>query len=514
MRSFLLFVFGCCLVLQSVEAQEKPVRPLKNVILMIPDGTSAPVVTLSRWVKMGRKSVNGPGLNIDPWFCGFVKSYNSDSPIGDSAPTGSAYATGQLSQTGFVATYPPASPGFDLISIDPKRSWHPMLTVLEAAKMQGKRTGLIVTCQFPHATPADFSAHTPNRGDYDGIARQMVHNRLNVVFGGGTQYLSPLKRKDKLDLTQELKARNYRYFTNANMLKQITAADTLAWGCFAPIDLPYVIDQKTDTIPSLAEMTSKALEILSSGKNGFFLMVEGSKVDWAAHDNHAEKMVSEFLAFDDAVKVAIDFAKKDGNTAVVICPDHGNSGISIGNKKSDHGYDRMNLDSLINLKKPQYIGFTTGGHTGEDVFLAVYHPDNNRPTGVVQNTAINRYLQDLLGIPSLDALSEKQFVIDTVALAGLRWEYFDEVKMVPGKTKTDTITDRSIRIYPDKKSKQKMLVLQPDTDYITVFEKGKETGRKPLSGLVVYIDNKDLKKAFKHIFMPGDIKEIVKIFQQ
>jgi len=507
MKSFLLVVFACCLVFQAAEAQEKPVRPLKNVILMIPDGTSAPVVTLSRWVKMGRKSVKGPGLNIDPWFCGFVKSYNSDSPIGDSAPTGSAYATGHLSQTGFVATYPPANPGFDLIAIDPKRSWHPMLTVLEAAKMQGKRTGLVVTCQFPHATPADFSAHTPNRSDYDGIARQMVHNRLNVVFGGGAQYLSPIKRKDKLDLTQELKARNYRYFTHANVLKQLTAADTLAWGCFAPNDLPYVADLKTDTIPSIAEMTAKAIEILSSGKNGFFLMVEGSKVDWAAHDNNAAKMVSEFLAFDDAVKVALDFAKKDGNTAVIICPDHGNSGISLGNKNSDHGYDAMNLDSLINLKNPRYIGFTTGGHTGEDVFLAVYHPDNERPTGVVQNTDINGYMQDLLGISSLDALSAGQFVIDTLALAGLKWEYFDEQKIVPGQAKNDTLHERLIRIYPDKKSKQRMAVLRPGTDYITFYQKGKETGRKPLNGLIVNIDSKSTASPFRHFFIPANIRK-------
>lgn len=508
MKSFLLFLCACCLVFQTVEAQEKPVRPLKNVILMIPDGTSAPVVTLSRWVKLGRKSVNGPGLNIDPWFCGFVKSYNSDSPIGDSAPTGSAYATGHLSQTGFVATYPPAHPGFDLFTPDPTRAWHPMLTVLEAARMLGKRTGLVFTCQFPHATPADFSAHTPNRGDYDGIAQQMVHNHLNVVFGGGAQYLSPLKRKDKIDLVLELKARNYRYLTHAETLKRLTAADTLAWGCFAPNDLPYVSDQKTDTIPSLAEMTSKALEILSSGENGFFLMVEGSKVDWAAHDNNAAKMVSEFLAFDDAVKVAVDFAEKDGNTAVIMCPDHGNSGISLGNKNSNGMYDEMHLDSLINLKNPRYIGFTTGGHTGEDVFLAVYHPEGNRPAGTIQNTEINRYMQQLLGIPPLDALSARQFVIDTVALKGFRWEYHTETRLVPGKIGLDTLIETSIRVYPEKRS-GKMAVLQANTDYISWVQKGKEISRTPVSGLMVFMDNRSKSPAFRHFFLPENIGKLL-----
>lgn len=506
MKSFHFVVFACCLVFQAAEAQEKPVHPLKNVILMIPDGTSAPVVTLSRWVKMGRKSVNGPGLNIDPWFCGFVKSYNSDSPIGDSAPTGSAYATGHLSQTGFVATYPPPHPGYDLIPVDPKRAWHPMLTVLEAAKMQGKRTGLVVTCQFPHATPADFSAHTPNRGDYDGIAKQMVHNHLNVVFGGGAQYLSPLKRKDKLDLVGELKTRGYRYLTHADTLKRLTAADTLAWGCFAPNDLPYVTELKTDTIPSLAEMTAKALEILSSGPNGFFLMVEGSKVDWAAHDNHARNMVNEFLAFDDAVKVALDFARKDGNTAVIICPDHGNSGISLGNKNSDHLYDEMNLDSLIHLKNPRYIGFTTSGHTGEDVFLAVFHPQDQRPTGIVQNTDINRYMRQLLGIPSLDALSARQFVIDTLALKGFRWEYHTETRILPGKTGSDTLAETSIRVFPAKKSGQ-TAILRAGTDYISWMQKGKEIRRTPVSGLMVFMDNRSKSPAFRHFFLPEGIGE-------
>ncbi|NJK94777.1 MAG: alkaline phosphatase, partial [Bacteroidales bacterium] len=149
--------------------------------MLIPDGTSMDVISLSRWYKFGICDQDACWLNIDPYICGLVKTHSSDAPIGDSAPTGSTYATGYLSQSGFVATYPASSgKARDLVTVDPTRSYQPMYTILEAAKLSGKSTGLVVTCQFTHATPADFSAHTPDRDKYFDIAKQMVYNRLNV----------------------------------------------------------------------------------------------------------------------------------------------------------------------------------------------------------------------------------------------------------------------------------------------------------------------------------------------
>ena len=122
--------------------------------------------------------------------------------------------------------------------------------------------------------------------------------------------------------------------------------DSKVWALFGERALPYNIDRNPDVVPSLAEMTNKALEILSKKENGFFLMVEGSLVDWAAHANDAATIINEFIAFDDAVGEVLEFAKNDGNTAVVILADHGNSGFSIGTRNC-LGYEKLSIDQLF-----------------------------------------------------------------------------------------------------------------------------------------------------------------------
>lgn len=458
--------------------------PIKNIIFMIPDGTSIDVLALTRWYN------NGQLLAVDPYIRGLVKTHCSDTPIGDSAPTSSTYATGHLSRTGFVATYPDlVMDGYNIVSTDPKRQFSPMFTVLEAAKLQQKSTGLVFTCYFPHATPADFSGHSQHRDNYDLLSRQMVYNNIDVVFGGGSSFLKPDKRADKLDLTKVLDENKIILLKTPSQMQSFVGQRV--WGLFAPQSLKNDLDRNPTEEPSLAEMTQKAIGILSQNKNGFFMMVEGSKVDWSAHDNDPIGMVTEFLAFDKAVKVAIDFAKADGNTLVIVVPDHGNSGISIGNAKSNKNYDKITLkqlmDPLLKAKNtveaihsfidsnstpdqirgvfetrygisdltPQemasiqacfnekssekskskksayalqkltaeifnqrsFIGFTTNGHTGEDVFIAIYDPRNNAPTGLMLNNEVNSYMQHAWNL-NLDSLTDTYFVPHSVVFDG------------------------------------------------------------------------------------------------
>ena len=211
--------------------------------------------------------------------------------------------------------------------------------------------------------------------------------------------------------------------------------------------------------PTLAEMTNKAIKVLDKDEDGFFLMVEGSKIDWAAHANNTNGIVSEILAFDEAVKEAVEFAKEDGNTVVVVTTDHGNSGITIGSSYYNENigsYDKATFEettdnfknakiteerfnSLISGKSDEEIrqlalenynieltseelqivkgevgegrevgireviasrygiGYTTGGHTGEQVYLGVYAPEGvNLLEGVVDNTEVNKYMQNAL----------------------------------------------------------------------------------------------------------------------
>ncbi|MBN1197972.1 MAG: alkaline phosphatase [Bacteroidales bacterium] len=543
--SVLFFVFSV-----SLYPQEK----IKNLILMIPDGTSSSILSLARWYKFGVCAADNCRLAIDPHLCGLVSTYNSDSPIGDSAPTGSTYATGHLSNTGFVATYPVSSgAGRDLIRVDPLKAYHPMFTILEATQLQGKSTGLVVTCEFPHATPADFSAHTPNREDKEGIAIQMVHNHLDVLFGGGMQYLDPVRRADGRDLLNELRLRNYTLASTVEQFQSLTPADTPVYGIFAEKDLPYDLDRDPTKVPSLAEMTKKAIQILARNPNGFFLMVEGSKIDWAAHANDATGIITEYLAFDEAVKEAIDFANRDGYTAVVVAPDHGNSGISLGNRRTEGDYDELPLNDLtgplrackrtaegiarligetpsntgkiffdntgirlsseqiqalmdadtstnINLLPSEVarlisdntcVGFTTHGHTGEDVMLAVYHPGNYRPSGVLKNVDLNHYMTRILGIPDLDSLTKARFSIDSVALKGLDWQI--------------TEVDRGRRlVIRSEKEKNLRAEIEASTDYIIILKKEKPVKRIPIGSLAIFVE------PLQHFFIPKFLGDILK----
>ena len=321
----------------------------KNIIIMIPDGQSVTDTTLARWYK------GGEPLAVDEMACGLVRTYSSDAPIADSAPSGTAYATGFKSHTGFVGVLPDVNtmPGMKPLAETDKRK--PVASILEAAQLLGKSTGLIATSEIMHATPADFSSHDPSRKNYDNLSEQEVYQDIDVVLGSGEYYLKPEGRKDGENLVDELKNMGYDYITTPEEMKNSTSSKI--WGMFAPKDLSYEMDRDASKQPSLAEMTEKAISVLSKNEKGFFLMVEGSKVDWASHANDPIGVISDTLAYDDAVKAALDFAKKDGNTVVISVTDHGNGGMTIGNKATDNDYDKRTLDEFIEpLKKATRTG--------------------------------------------------------------------------------------------------------------------------------------------------------------
>ena len=542
--TFLILFFFLSFGLQSQEA-------VRNVIVMIPDGTSSSILSLARWYKFGACPADNCRLAIDPHICGMVRTHNSNSPIGDSAPTGSTFATGYLSNAGFVATYGVTTEkSTDLIWLDPEKAYRPLATILEAAKLQGKSTGLVMTSQFTHATPADFSAHTPNRNDQERIARQMVYNDINVVFGGGLDYLDPMKRKDGDDLFSVLRSRDYQLVTTLQDFEQLTPDDTLVYGLFAGGDLPYDLDRDPQNIPSLAEMTKKAIRILSRNPNGFFLMVEGSKIDWAAHNNDAAGIITEYLAFDDAINEAMSFANKDGYTAVVAVPDHGNSGISLGNHLSDAIYKNLDVNKLIDplkrckatavgiarkiknnpdnglaifqdntgidltasgqkelikaiqseneyalpntvaklISEQTYVGFTTHGHTGEDVMLAVFHPAGYRPEGVIKNSELNHYLRRIMAIESLEEITKNQFAPDKEVLSDFSWHI-------------DT-TNRyraSLVIELDPEGKR-IAEIFDGTDQVWIKQGGEVVDTMDLPLLALYV------KPIHQFFIPADLK--------
>jgi len=475
---------------------------IKNVIVLISDGTSVPVLTLSRWYQWGVLGGDAR-LAVDPYLSGMVKTHSSDSVIGDSAPTSSTYFNGYWSRSGFINTYPDQTQN-DIYPVDPSRAFQPLATVGEAMRIvQGKSVGVVVTCEFPHATPADTMSHSSRRSDYASISSVLAHNGIDVMFGGGTNYLSDAQK-------EHLNSIGTGYIANDLNAFRGYKGNRL-WALFGDVTQPYDLDRDPAAVPSLAEMTAKALDMLSRNRNGFFLMVEGSKVDWAAHYHDVISAVTEFLAFDAAVREAIEFAKKDGNTLVLVLADHGTGGITFGGPKTNSNYEKLPLEALIGpLRKikltpdglaqkintdkitpgkmaafvEQYTGindlsedetrsiisasnyfasaipqadrrkqpaldrvfrsiissrtviaFTTGGHTGEDVFLASYHPEGRIARGLLDGTEINKYLLAELGLTGeLDRLTDRIFSPHTVVFEGMKYEIVEN-----GTSKTFTL---------------------------------------------------------------------------
>lgn len=506
---------------EDVQAKNKKKEPT-NVIMMVMDGTSAGATTLSRWYK-------GGNLAMDELAAGGVKTYSAESAITDSAPAATALATGNKSNDKFVGVLPAVvnSPGLD--PVNPEDAYKPVANVLEGAKQEGKATGIISTSEIQHATPAGFSAHVTHRSNYGDIAEQQVYQGIDVVLGGGKESLSPgttkNARKDGEDLLNILEKKKYDIVEDRNEL--LASKSDKIWGSFAPSALAYEFDRETTkpNEPTLAEMTDKAINTLNKDKDGFFLFVEGSKVDWAAHNNDTIGIISDVLAFDDAVKKAVDFAKKDGNTMVIAVSDHGNSGITIGNVNTSSSYpnipvstyidplkkakmtvegalsqlkpDKSNLkevaalyglddltaeeletlntsknigsDMTKMLSKRANIGYTTGGHTGEDVFLYSYGP--SKPTGLVENTDIAKTMAKFMDF-DLNELTKQLYTNAKDAL---------EKK---GFTTRIDVTDPNNPVFAAVKGNQK--VEFPANKNIVIQTTKKSTEQKEVNGITVY----------------------------
>lgn len=486
MKSVKLTIFISLLAIAMIPVsctRQEKVKPTKNVILMVPDGVSTSVLSLVRWYNQQKSPQNVTAtLATDPYLCGMVRQSCSDSPIPASPAAMTSFMTGYKVQGSNMSVYPSKNEGQDLVNVNADSTWQPLATVMEAAKILGhKSTGLVVTVTATHATPGATTAHTVSRSEHHDIIRQMASNRVDVIFGGGVDYMDD-------DVKSILEDNGITYIEkDVPAFRAVEKAPV--WSLFAGEDMAFDLDRDTLAEPSLCEMTEKALSLLSKDKNGFFLMVEGSKVDYAAHSNDPMGIISEYDAFDKAVAVAMDFAKKDGNTTVIVVPDHGNSGMTVGNNDYKNyykkgldtamamlpqykctgegltgliqaqGVDRIcpifkeftgidltpaeekavresmaniekdymevalsrNLKSVVTkiLNAHVHFGYASGCHTSEDVFLAVYNPNGQVPMGWIDGTDLAGYMYGLLGVKgSLDELTSQIFVKSDVLLAG------------------------------------------------------------------------------------------------
>ncbi|MGG1617407.1 alkaline phosphatase [Paenibacillus sp. NRS-1782] len=410
-------------------------KKIKNVIFLIGDGMGPSYISAYRYMKDNPATPLMEKTEFDPYLVGAQTTYPEDEAqnITDSASAATAMSAG-------VKTYNAA------IAVDNDKT--DVKTVLEQAKENGKSTGLVATSEITHATPAAFGAHDVSRKNMNAIADDYFDEKINgkhkvdVLLGGG---LSNFVRKDR-NLTEEFKKAGYGYVTDREGL--LNNKNDQILGLFAQGGLDKAIDRAKET-PSLEDMTNAAISRLNKNDNGFFLMIEGSQIDWAGHDNDVVASMSEMADFEKAFKAAIDFAKKDGNTLVVATADHSTGGFSVGSngeynfnaapikaatrtpdfmakeivagasvedtlkkyisldltesevqsvKTASATKDEVKIDNAIEaiFNTRSFAGWTTGGHTGEDVPVYAYGPGKELFAGLIDNTDNAKNIFDIL----------------------------------------------------------------------------------------------------------------------
>lgn len=420
---------------EKEDKQPEKHHKIKNVIFLVGDGMGPAYTTAYRYLKDDPSTPKMEATGFDPYLVGMQKT-NPEDPkenITDSAAAATSMSAGIKTYNGAIAV------DNDKLKVK---------TILEQAKENGKATGLVATSQVNHATPAAFGSHNKDRNNYNEIANDYFdltvdgEHQIDVILGGGTKYFD---REDR-DLTKEFQKDGYSYVTTHDELMNDNNKQVL--GLFASKGLPKMID-RTEKIPSLKEMTNSALDRLSKDKDGFFLMVEGSQIDWAGHGNDIVGAMSEMKDFEKAFNTAIKFAKKDKHTLVVATADHSTGGLSIGRNgpyvfnpqaikdvkrtpefiasKIKEGGDTKTVlkkytefeikeeevqrveqakekteeyalsDAIAEIfNKRARAGWTTGGHTGVDVQVFAYGPEKERFTGLSDNTDLAKNIFKIL----------------------------------------------------------------------------------------------------------------------
>ncbi|MBM4102588.1 MAG: alkaline phosphatase [Planctomycetes bacterium] len=340
-------------------------QDVRNVIFCIGDGMGTNEIALAR------QKVVGQGGKL--WMerlpiAGLVRTFAANHAVTDSAAAVTAMACGVKTKNGTIG-----------IGTDNKT----YASILEVLSKKGWRTGLAATSSITHATPAGFASHVSSRGSEEEIAEQMFNNRVDVLFGGGRKFWLSAGSHGSNLLIAAQRAGYYIVQSREEMMK-LTSGPVL--GLFADNGMTTFAPE-----PSLAEMTQKAIALLSAKNKDwfvpepkFFLMVEGSQIDWAGHANDTDNSIRQTLLFDMAVREAIEFARMDRSTLVIVTADHETGGLLLPEDKNN----ASKVAADWNFKS----------HTGADVALFAYGPGAEEFAGVMDNTDIPKKIAKLTGV--------------------------------------------------------------------------------------------------------------------
>lgn len=379
---------------------------IKNIIYLIPDGGGYALFDFANMVKVagGFNEEKFPNktytdtnpMSMIPQLAGSMTTAPVTGGVTDSAAAGTAMATGYKTINGFV--------GIDKDGV-------PKANLVEAAESVGKATGIISTYHWAHATPAAFTAHATDRNDLYNIYQQVENRDLEVVLGVGYGQVS------QYATIQNAIDNGYTVVETKEDLLNVEPGDKI-WGNIGDKGFPYDVFLEENQA-NLAEMTSGAIEALSGDSDGFFLMVEGGMVDTGGHANSANTTTSEYLAFDAAFKVALDFAKGRQDTVVICAPDHDTGGMIIPEDPTTA------VAEVMEGINPESIKWTSKSHTNQNVGVWAYVPEgvslieglnpvlgdtqSTREDYIIDNTEIAPWCAEFMGV-DLDTLSEELFV--------------------------------------------------------------------------------------------------------
>ncbi len=283
------------------EPDTNPTTP-KNIILMIGDGMGFSQIT-SAIYKAGYK------FNIEKLpITGLSKTASADNMITDSAAAATAIACGEKTFNG-------------AIGVDVNKS--SITSIMELAAFKGKSTGLLVSSTVVHATPASFLSHQESRQSYEDIACDMFNSPIDVMIGGGQQYFQ--ERADGLNLLDSLKSNSFQVIDSTTSLSQIDWSNKKIAAFTAKGD-PKRVSEGRDYLP---KMVKPMIENLNQNPNGFFMLIEGSQIDWGGHANEIDYVIEEMIDFDNAIGEVLNFIENDPNTLLVITADHETGGLAI-----------------------------------------------------------------------------------------------------------------------------------------------------------------------------------------
>lgn len=323
-----------------------------NIIIYIGDGMGVAHITAGKIAK--------GTLNLERFpVTGMMTTHSEDELVTESAAAATALATGHKTYNRSVS-----------VSVDKK----PLKTLFEFAEERDKSTGVVVTSSVTHATPAAFFAHAEDRRQHADIAEQILNSDLEVLIGGGWSYFIPesnegSRRQDNKNLLKSLETRMPVIMSYDRLPGQ---GEKLA-ALLAPDGLP----KSADRDYSLAVLTEIAIGILSKNRNGFVLLVEGSQIDWAAHDQDQEGIIAEMIDFDDAVGTGLDFAQKNGQTLIIVTADHETGGFAV------HA-------GSIKTKQVTSTDFTTTRHTAAMVPIFAFGPGSKQFSGIQDNARVGQ----------------------------------------------------------------------------------------------------------------------------